>query len=163
MTDTSLLRKSIIYGIKTFSITTLSVMGLFPTLGINVIHHNNTANYVECRYAECHVISIVMQNVVWMSVLAPSCLLVHLAGLSLFLPSVCLSVCPFVHNWRGISFLVSVQACVSQWVNQYVCLSDHPSVLLSVYLSACSFCLFGRKMYFQLCVQVPMLKNFLRT
>ncbi len=53
----------------TFSIMALSIMGLFTTLGINDIEHNNTAimmsavklcvncyaerHYAECRYVEC--------------------------------------------------------------------------------------------------------------
>jgi hypothetical protein len=45
--------------IKTFRITTLSVMGLFATLGINDIHHNKTAI----------MLSVVMLSVVRLSVI----------------------------------------------------------------------------------------------
>jgi hypothetical protein len=38
-----------------FGIMTLSVKGLYLTLSINDIEHNNALHYAECHYAECYV------------------------------------------------------------------------------------------------------------
>jgi hypothetical protein len=59
----------------TFSIT-LSIRGLYVTLSITYIQHNNALHYAECSYAECDILFIVMLsvivlNVVILSVVAP--------------------------------------------------------------------------------------------
>ncbi len=46
-----------ILSIVTFTITTLSKMGLFATLRIRNTQHNSLeCRYAECRYAGCHVL-----------------------------------------------------------------------------------------------------------
>jgi len=46
-----------------FSITTLSVKGLFATLSIT-----NLCHYAECSYAECRVLFVVIMSVVMLNV-----------------------------------------------------------------------------------------------
>jgi hypothetical protein len=48
-------------GIKTFSITALSIKVLFVTLSIN---YDQRENRLECHYAECRNSFIVMLNVI---------------------------------------------------------------------------------------------------
>ncbi len=60
------------FSIATFSITTLSIMGLVTTLSISDTQHNS----IECHYAECRdylnvMLSVIRQNVVLLSVVAP--------------------------------------------------------------------------------------------
>jgi hypothetical protein len=50
--------------ITAFSITTLTVQGLFVTHNINDTKHNKTVINAECNNAERHVLFIVMRNVV---------------------------------------------------------------------------------------------------
>ena len=57
----------------TFSITTLSIMGLATTLSLYIQHNSIECHYAECHNAECRdylnvMLSVVMLNVVMLSV-----------------------------------------------------------------------------------------------
>jgi hypothetical protein len=54
--------------IKTFSITALSIMGLFATLCINDIYHNKTAIMLSVVMLSVVRLSVVMLSVIMLSV-----------------------------------------------------------------------------------------------
>ncbi len=78
----SLAHHHIIYGaptlsIMTFSITALSLNGLFAipsvtTLGIKTLSITKHRHYAECRNVECHSLFIVLLNIIMRSVMVPN-------------------------------------------------------------------------------------------
>jgi hypothetical protein len=60
-------------GATTFTITTLSIMGLFATLSINDIKHTSIeCRDAEFRYAECQDFLNIMLGVVMLNAVMPS-------------------------------------------------------------------------------------------
>jgi hypothetical protein len=57
--------------IKTFSLITLGVNGLFVTFSINDTQLTTLCHYTECHYAKCHVLFIVMLSAVMLGVIVP--------------------------------------------------------------------------------------------
>ncbi len=78
----SLAHHHITYGaptlsIMTFSITILSLNGLFAipsvtTLGIKTLSITEHCHYAECRNVECPILFIVLLNVIMRSVMVPN-------------------------------------------------------------------------------------------
>jgi hypothetical protein len=60
----------------TFSMITLSIMALYVTLSINDTQNNNVQQYAKRHYDECRILlialmSVVVQNAIILSVVAP--------------------------------------------------------------------------------------------
>ncbi len=71
-------------GATTFSITTLSIMGLVTTLSISDTQHNS----IECHYAECRDYLNVMLSVVMLSVIMLNVIMLNVIMLSVIMLSV---------------------------------------------------------------------------
>ncbi len=81
------------YGATTFSITTLSIKGLFVTLSINDIQRKRHSAYQKCHYAKClyakccHFL-IAILNVIMLSVVMLSVVMLSVVMLKVVAPTV---------------------------------------------------------------------------